>query len=290
MNVTVLGMGTMGTPIASNLVRSGFPTTVWDRDPARAAPLAQLGARVADTPATAAGDAEVLITMLADAGAVTSVVDHQGVLEALPHGAAWVQMGTIGVTATDRLAALVGARRSDLLFVDAPVSGSKGPAEQGALVVLASGPPAAAERLDPVFAILGQRTIWLGRAGRGMRMKLLLNGWLAFLMEGTAEMAALADEFGISHLEVLDALEGGPLAAPVATAKFEKIGRGDYEHEFALAWALKDVDLALSATQGHLPVLAAIANQWHRAVTAGYGDLDVSAARLALHEPPITTA
>jgi 3-hydroxyisobutyrate dehydrogenase len=284
MNVTVLGTGTMGTPIAANLLRADYPTTVWDRTPAHAAPLGRVGAGVMTTAASAVADADVLITMLSDANAVVSVVDHQGVLAALPRGAVWAQMGTIGIDAIDRLAALVNEQRPDVLFVDAPVSGSRGPAEQGQLVVLASGPPDAKATLAPVFDTIGRRTIWLGDVGRGTRMKLALNAWLAFLMEGVAETAALCDELAITHDELLDALGAGPLAAPAAVAKLQKVDGGDYEPDFALNWALKDVELALAAVPVHLPALAAIADHWHHAVASGLGRLDVSAARLALKE------
>jgi 3-hydroxyisobutyrate dehydrogenase len=281
MKVTVLGTGTMGARMAANLCRNGLVTTVWDRTPANAQPLADAGARVARTPAEAVAGAGVVITMLADANAVVSVFVHQGVLDTLRQDAVWAQMGTIGVAATDRLAALIRERRPDVSFVDAPVSGSKGPAEAGELIVLASGPQAVVTRLAPVFAALGQRTHWVGEAGRGTRLKLVLNTWLAFLMEGMAETLTLADDLGITHAQLLDALDGNPLAAPAAVGKIHKLDQHDYEADFALAWALKDVDLARASVHDRLPGLVAIAEQWHRAADA-YGRLDVSAARLAL--------
>jgi 3-hydroxyisobutyrate dehydrogenase len=282
MNVTVLGTGTMGSAIAANLCREGFATTVWDRTPANAAPLAALGATIAPSAAEAVVNADSVITMLPDADAVTSVLDDQGTLAALAHGAVWVQMGTIGVAGTDSMAALVAERRPDVSFVDAPVSGSKVPAERGELLILASGPPDIRTRLEPLFEALGRRTMWLGAAGQGMRLKLVLNTWLAFLMEGLAETAALADELGVAHADIVEALEGGPLAAPQAIAKLQKIDARDYDAEFSLAWALKDVDLALESVTDRFPALAAIAEQWHHAVAEGYGALDISAARLAL--------
>jgi 3-hydroxyisobutyrate dehydrogenase len=282
MKVTVIGTGTMGFGMASSLCREGFATTVWDRTPANSAPLAPLGATVASSPAEAVVSADAVISMLPDAGAVSSVFDHQGTLAALAPRTVWVQMGTIGVAGTDHMAALVADRRPDVTFVDAPVSGSKVPAERGELLILASGPPDARDRLEPVFNALGRRTMWLGEAGQGMRLKLVLNTWLAFLMEGLAETAALADQLGVAHSAMVDALDGGPLVAPQAMAKLQKIDARDYTAEFSLAWALKDVDLALESNLDRLPALAAIAEQWHDAVAEGYGGLDISAARLAL--------
>jgi 3-hydroxyisobutyrate dehydrogenase len=282
INVTVLGTGTMGTPMATNLVRHGFSTTVWDRNPASTRPLGDAGAHVAAAPREAVARADVLISMLPSGEAVESVFDHQGVLDAMLPGSVWAQMGTIGVAATDRMAALARARRTDVTYVDAPVSGSKGPAESGELIVLASGPDEVREVMDPVFAALGRRTVWLGEAGRGMRMKVVLNAWLAFVMEGLAETLTLADDLGVEHAQLFDVLDGSPLAAPWAVSKAHKIDSGDYSAEFALEWALKDVDLALNSVLDRLPALAAISQQWHRAEAEGYGRLDLSAARLAL--------
>jgi 3-hydroxyisobutyrate dehydrogenase len=195
-------------------------------------------------------------------------------------------MGTIGVEATlgfrDRLA----AARPGVTFVDAPVSGSKGPAEQGQLLVLASGPDTAASPLRPVFDAIGRKTVWLGQVGQGSIVKLVVNAYLSILIEGVAETMALADRLGISHQQLADVIEGGPLDAPLADAKLHKIDRGDYAPEFPLEWALKDVDLAISAAGGQAPpLLAALSGQWHAAVAAGHGRQDISAARLALPGP-----
>lgn len=282
LKISVLGTGTMGSAIAKNLSRAGFATTVWDRSRPRLTPLAAVGAVTASSPAEAVAEADVVITMLPDADAVASVLDRDEVLDAFAPDAVWMQMGTIGLDGTERMQALTTARRPDVSFVDAPVSGSKGPAEAGSLLILASGPPSARERLEPVFAVLGRRTIWLGEAGRGMRLKLVLNTWLAFLMEGVAETAAVADELGVTIDELLDGLDGGPLVAPAAVAKLRKVAARDYQQEFALALALKDVDLALGAVAIRPPALSVISDAWHGALEDGYGDLDVIAARLAL--------
>jgi 3-hydroxyisobutyrate dehydrogenase len=170
--------------------------------------------------------------------------------------------------------------------VDAPVSGSKGPAEQGQLLILASGPAAAADAVGPVFAILGRKTVWLGEAGQGSAVKLVVNAYMSILIEGVAETMELADRFGIGHAELAEVIEGGPLDAPIAGAKLHKMDRGDYAAEFPLEWALKDVDLAIGAAGGQPPpLLAALSGQWHAAVAAGHGRQDISAARLALASP-----
>ena len=146
VRVAVLGTGIMGSAMARNLVSAGLRTTVWDRSPTATAPLSGAGALVAASAAEAEAvqDAHVVITMLPTAEVVNSVIFAGGVAQALADGAVWAQMGTIGVAATTEIGARLGQLRPDVMFVDAPVSGSKGPAEAGQLLILASGPPAAA--------------------------------------------------------------------------------------------------------------------------------------------------
>ena len=195
--VAVLGTGIMGSAMARNLVSAGLRTTVWDRSPTATAPLSDAGALVAASPAEAVQDAHVVITMLPTAEVVNSVIFAGGVVGALAEGAVWAQMGTIGLTATTRIGSRLGQLRPDVLFVDAPVSGSKGPAEAGQLLILASGPPAAAAAVGPVFSAIGRKTVWLGEAGQGSRMKLVVNAYMSILIEGVAEALELAGRLGI---------------------------------------------------------------------------------------------
>ncbi len=288
VQVAVLGTGIMGSAMARNLVSAGLRTTVWDRSPTATAPLLEHGALVAASPVEAARDAQVVITMLPTADVVTSVIFDGGVANALAQGAVWAQMGTIGLAETTEIAGRLGQLRPDVIFVDAPVSGSKGPAETGQLLILASGPSAAAA-VDPVFSAIGRKTVWLGEAGQGSRMKLAVNAYMSILIEGVAEALELAGQLGLDDTKLAEAIEGGPLDAPIADAKLHKMELGDFAPEFPLEWALKDVDLALDAAgDGGLPLLAALSRQWRKAVDAGHGRDDVSAARLALggHQQP----
>jgi 3-hydroxyisobutyrate dehydrogenase len=283
VRVAVLGTGIMGSAMARNLASAGLRTTTWDRSSAATAPLSDAGVLVAASPAEAVHDAQVVITMLPTADVVTSVIFDSGVAEVLPAGAAWAQMGTIGLAETTGISSRLGELRPDVMFVDAPVSGSKGPAEAGQLLILASGPPAAAAAVQPVFSAIGRSTVWLGEAGQGSRMKLAVNAYMSILIEGVAEALELAGQLGIDDSKLAEAIEGGPLDAPIADAKLHKMVRGDFAPEFPLEWALKDVDLAISSAGGdELPLLAALSRQWHVAVDAGHGREDVSAARLAL--------
>jgi 3-hydroxyisobutyrate dehydrogenase len=284
--VAVLGTGIMGSAMARNLAAAGLPTRAWDRSQAAVAHLAGGGVSVAASPAEAVRDASVVITMLPTAEVVESVVFSDGVAEAFRSGATWAQMGTIGVDATIDVSKRLGQQRPDVTFVDAPVSGSKGPAEAGQLLILASGPAAAQPATAPVFSVLGRKTVWLGDAGQGSRMKLVINAYMATLIEGVAEALELAGRLGIEAAALEETIAGGPLDAQIADAKLHKMDIGDYAPEFPLEWALKDVDLALATGGGEpLPLLTALSRQWHAAVDAGHGREDVSAARLALGRP-----
>jgi 3-hydroxyisobutyrate dehydrogenase len=281
--VAVLGTGIMGSAMARNLVAAGLRTTVWDRSTSATAALSEAGALAAASPDEAVADARVVITMLPTADVVNSVIFDGGVATAFAEGAVWAQMGTIGVTATTQIAGRLGELRPDVMFVDAPVSGSKGPAEAGQLLILASGPAAAQAIAGPAFSAIGRKTVWLGAAGQGSRMKLVVNAYMSILIEGVAEALELADRLSIDPADLADAIEGGPLDAPIADAKLHKMERGDFAPEFPLEWALKDVDLAIDVAGGtQLPLLAALSRQWRAAVEAGHGREDISAARLAL--------
>jgi 3-hydroxyisobutyrate dehydrogenase len=281
--VAILGTGTMGSAMARRLLGAGLQVDVWNRSPQSAQRLAADGATAHTDPGEAVAHADVLITTLVDGATVTSVVAEQGVLAALPSGAVWAQMSTVGTKATSDLARLAADRRPDVRFVDAPVSGSRGPAEAGQLLVLASGPDTAKAVLAPVFDAIGRGTMWLGDAGKGSALKLVLNTWLAFLVEGIAESAALADDLGLPLEALRDGIVGGPLDAPLAITKLDKIRSGDYAADFTLGLATKDVRLATGdAEQAQLPIAAAIAQRWSELLGQGLGDEDVSVVRRGL--------
>ncbi|HTV99065.1 MAG TPA: NAD(P)-dependent oxidoreductase [Streptosporangiaceae bacterium] len=284
LHVAVLGTGIMGSAMARNLVAARLRTTVWDHSASATEALAAAGAAVASSAEEAVRDAKVVITMLPTADAVDSVVFDGTVAKAFSEGAVWAQMGTIGVSATAQIVRRLAELRPDVLFVDAPVSGSKGPAEAGQLLILASGPQEAEPAAAPVFSVIGRKTVWLGPAGQGSRMKLAVNAYMSTLIEGVAEALELAGRFGIDAGQLGEAIEGGPLDAPIADAKLHKMERGDFAPEFPLQWALKDVDLAIAAAGASPPpLLAALSRQWHAAVDAGHGREDIAAAVLTLH-------
>jgi 3-hydroxyisobutyrate dehydrogenase len=278
ISVAILGAGTMGSAMAHSLLRAGIAPIVWDRTTKRTSSLATSGAIVVESAADAARRVDIAITMVTDADAVIAIADKDGMLEALAPGAIWAQMSTVGVEGIDRVIALVSDRRPDVLLVDAPVSGSRAPAEQGALTIFASGPDAAKGRLQPVFDALGHRTLWLGPAGIGSRLKLVNNVLLAFVAHGLGEAVGIAHNLGVSTQIIINAVEGGALSSPWLMGKLQRIARDEYSAEFSLALALKDVRLALTAVDpSRHPVLQSLATQWQDAADHGLGDEDLTA-------------
>lgn len=281
--VAFLGMGTMGHAMAASALRAGVPTVVWNRDQRRTDDLGELGATVATTPADAASRADIVVTMVTDAEVVMAIARDQGLLAALAPGSVWVQMSTIGVDGIERVKALVETERSDVTLVDAPVSGSKVPAESGALTIFASGPDDTHVRLDPLFDALGQRTIWVGPTGAGSRMKLVANAWLALAAEAVNTSLALAARLGIEVEGVINGLNGSPLVSPWQAAKLPRIAAGDYSDQFALSLALKDVHLALDAAgDERFRALRCLADEWQEVVGLGLGDQDLTVVTRAL--------
>ncbi len=220
--------------------------------------------------------------MLSDADAVLDVMDGpDGALADEPsQDVVWLQMSTIGIAGNDRCAEL--AERCGMTFVDAPVLGTKAPAEQGKLVVLASGPEDVRDRVDPIFDVVGARTMWLGEAGQGTRLKMAVNTWILAVVEGAAETLALAEGLGLDPTLVLDAVAGGPLDLPYLQMKGKAMIARDFEPSFRLALAAKDAGLveeAAAETGLDLPLVTTIRRRLEDAV-AEHGDKDLSATFL----------
>jgi 3-hydroxyisobutyrate dehydrogenase len=276
----------MGGIFARRLLAAGMKVSAWDVNHTTAARLADAGAAVAERVEDAVAQADVVLTMVPTIASIEETMPRT--LAAMKPGAIWLQMSTIGVEGTRRAHALATHQRADVVFVDAPVSGSKMPAENGKLLILASGPAASLDALAPIFDVLGQKTIRWERVGSGSQMKLVMNTWLAVLGEGMAETAALAQSLDLPLEDVAACLSSTQLNAPWALTKLQKIQQKTFEAEFALGLATKDVHLALDAiapTKRKLPVIESLATQWDLALKAGYGDRDVIGAYLALGDP-----
>lgn len=273
--VAVLGTGTMGAGMARNIAAAGLTLRVWNRSPGKAEPLADV-AEVAGSVAEAVAGADIVLTMLYDADSVAETMEQaRGHLGA---DTVWLQQSTVGVTGIARLAEL--ADDLGVVFVDAPVLGTRKPAEDGALVVLASGPDEAQAVVTPVLDAIGGRTLWVGDAGAGSRLKLAANAWVATVLEGVADSLALTRDLGLDPALFLEAISGGAMDAPYVQLKGKAMLAGDYTPAFALAGVLKDVDLILEAAQGagtDLGAMPGVREHLARAVEAGHGELDMAA-------------
>jgi len=239
--VTVLGAGTMGAGMVRSLRRAGLPVRVWNRDGAKARALTGIGAVACDSPDEAADGADVVLTMLHDADAVMDAIRRA----APAPGTVWLQTSTVGIDGVERTIAV--ARELGVEFVDGPVMGTRKPAEEGALVFLASGSESARDRLAPVFDALGRKTLWLGEAGAGSRLKLACNAWVLMLTAGVAQSIALARALGVDPQDFFAAIDGGHLDSPYARAKGALILSEEFPVSFALSGALKDSGLIRSA-------------------------------------------
>ena len=272
MRVTVLGTGVMGAGMARSLLRAGQTVTVWNRTAARAEPLEADGATVAASPAEAVAGADVVVVMLFDTAAVLAVVAEAG-----PSEAVWLQASTIG---PDGIAA-VAAAAPGLRLVDAPVLGTKGPAEQGKLVSLLSGDPALIEAARPVIEGYSARSVVAGAGlGVGSALKLVCNAWVATLNAAVGQSMALAEGLGVDPGLFLDAMTGGAADSAYLHLKGELVAKRAFPAAFSLDGALKDVELILAAARGVQvgdDVLAGLATAYRRAVDAGHGAEDMSA-------------
>lgn len=278
--VTLLGTGTMGAGMARNIAAAGLALTVWNRTASKAEPLAETGATVATSAADAVRGADVVVTMLFDVESVESAL--RDAREGLRAGAILVQMSTVGVEGSDRLATL--ADELDLVYVDAPVLGTRKPAEDGTLVVLGSGPEEARATVQPVFDAVGSRTLWVGGAGQGSRLKLVANSWVLTVVEGIAESLTLAKALGVPPEQFLDVVKGGAMDAPYVQLKGKAMLDGDFTPSFGLDGAAKDAGLIVAAARGagaDLAVIEAVEQHFARALEAGHGDLDMAATFLA---------
>jgi 3-hydroxyisobutyrate dehydrogenase len=277
-DLAFLGAGTMGMPMARNLIKSGgFSLRAWNRSAERAQPLAREGAKVCADIHEAAAGAELLVTMLSDGDAVLDVAEQA--LPDLGDGATWIQMSTIGIDAAECCAER--AHRAGVRYVDAPVLGTRDPAEQAKLVILASGPEEVRDTAAPVFDAVGSRALWLGEACAGSRAKVVVNGWVIGVVGVLAEVITLAQGLDLDPELFFEAIKGGPLDLPYAQLKGKAMIQQTFDDvSFRLALARKDGDLLLAAAADaglQLPIMDAIVARMCTVQADGHGDEDMAA-------------
>jgi 3-hydroxyisobutyrate dehydrogenase len=272
MKITILGAGRMGSAMAARLIDTGHHVTMWDRDPDASSRLA--GVTAAADVASAVADASIVITMLTNGEAVHSVAEQ--LLRAMSGEAVWVQASTVGADWADKLRRLADTNHRAML--DAPVSGSTGPARAGTLSWLVAGSPSAVDAARPALEALGERILVVGDGQQASRLKLVVNTWMTAATVAMADALAACDQLGIERSSFLEVVTGGPLAMPYAIQKAQLMTDQNYTPGFPIELALKDIRLAEQAEGGALPPLTrTLEERLQRAVDAGHARDDVAA-------------
>jgi 3-hydroxyisobutyrate dehydrogenase len=273
--VGLLGVGLMGSAMGSRLLDQGIAVTAWDRDPEHLRAIENRGGTVAHDPGAVVSGSSVVITMLPTAAIVMDVVEP--LLASWPEGTVWLQMSSVGAAEADQLTDAAAAHAVTL--VDAPVSGSTHPAEQGQLTILAAGPDSARPALEPVFGALASRVLWVGDAGMGSRLKLAANHWMITMVAALAESMELCDAMGLDQQQFVSLLDGGPLGSAYAVQKLDEMRRHEYPAGFPVRLALKDLELVREVEQASgitMPLLD-VAHERFVAASRELPDADLAA-------------
>jgi 3-hydroxyisobutyrate dehydrogenase len=275
--IAFLGLGAMGSRMAARLLAAGHTLTVWNRDPARAEPLADAGATMAATPRAAATGADVVIAMVRDDSASRSVwLDPAtGAMDAMAPGAIAIDSSTLSVGHVQVLAAAATSR--GLAFVDGPVAGSRPQAEAGQLIFLAGADPATLDATRPVLGAMGGAVLHAGPAGTGTALKLAVNALLGIQVAALAELLAMLREQGVAAALAAELLAQTPVISPAAKGALTSMVAGAYAPNFPVELVAKDfANLAATAT-GPLPVAHATSAVFDSAMSAGFGDQQLTA-------------
>ncbi|KAJ9697620.1 hypothetical protein PVL29_009445 [Vitis rotundifolia] len=279
MEVGFLGLGIMGKAMSINLIRSGFKLTVWNRTLSKCDELVELGASIGETPAAVVKKCKYTIAMLSDPSVALSVVfDKDGVLEQICHGKGYIDMSTVDADTSSKISEAITSKGGS--FLEAPVSGSKKPAEDGQLVILAAGEKALYDEAIPAFDIMGKKSFFLGQVGNGAKMKLVVNMIMGSMMNAFSEGLVLADRSGLNPHTLLDVLDLGGIANPMFRLKGPTMIQNSYSPAFPLKHQQKDMRLALALGDENavsMPVAAAANEAFKKARSLGLGDLDFSA-------------
>lgn len=245
VRVGLLGVGLMGSAMAHRLLDQGIEVVAWDRNPEQVTAVEERGAKRGDEPAEVVRGTDVVITMLPTAPIVLDVVEP--LLEDWPETTIWLQMSSVGAAEADQLIEMAQAHH--VMLVDAPVSGSTHPAEEGELTILASGPGSSRAAVEPVFEVLGSRVLWVGEAGMGSRLKMAANHWMIAMTAALAESMHLCEAMGLDQRQFVDLLDGGPLGSAYGLMKLNEMLVHDYPVGFPVRLALKDLELVREVQQ-----------------------------------------
>ncbi|KAK7275306.1 hypothetical protein RIF29_16418 [Crotalaria pallida] len=291
MEVGFLGLGIMGKAMSINLLRHGFKVTVWNRTLSKCDELVEHGASIGETPAAVVKKCKYTIAMLSDPSAALSVIfDKDGALEQISSGKGYIDMSTVDADTSVKISEAIKAKGGD--FLEAPVSGSKKPAEDGQLVILAAGDKALYDEVLPAFDVLGKKSFYLGEVGNGAKMKLVVNMIMGSMMNAFSEGLTLAERSGLNPGTLLDVLDLGAISNAMFKLKGPTMLKNSYSPAFPLKHQQKDMRLALALGDENavsMPVAAAANEAFKKARSLGLGDLDFSAVHETLKAPDHST-
>lgn len=287
MKIGFIGLGIMGSRMAANLLKKGHELVVYNRTKQKAGPLTAAGAVWAPTPADAAKQSTVIITMLSrpDAVAETALIGRYGFLNHLADNSLWIDCSTVNPSFSRLMASEAKQRR--VRFLDAPVAGSKGPAEQAQLVFFVGGEKTDVDEARPLLEAMGKAVVHVGGHGMGTSMKMVNNLIVAQAMVAFSEALTLGEALGISRDMLFNTLLGSPVAAPLLSLKRGKLESGDFEAEFPLQWMHKDMQLVAETAYEAgvaIPAASAVKEIYALAVRKGLGEQDFSAVYKLLSE------
>jgi 3-hydroxyisobutyrate dehydrogenase-like beta-hydroxyacid dehydrogenase len=284
--ISYLGLGTMGSGMASNLLKAGYTLTIWDRTPEKCGPLARKGARAEKTPADAVRDTDLVLYSLSDDNAIEEVVfGEEGILSAIGAGQIAVDMSTVLPATSLREEEAYAKRGAD--FLDAPVFGSKNESANGKLWVLAAGKKDVFEKVKPVLEKLGQTVHYLGKNGNATAMKLVGNLIVALELEALAEGLVLARKAGLDLRTVMEVVKVADFRSPLLAGNGQNILKRDFSTSFALKLMLKDASLIekfAGSLQSPIPALRVVQKNLDSAVGLGFGKENASAVIKALEK------
>ena len=279
MKTGFIGLGLMGSRMASNLIKAGYTVNLYNRTKSKAEALAGERARVYDSPGRVASESDVVFTMLSTPDAVQEVaLGDEGLLTGMSKGKVWIDSSTVNPSFSKQMAELT--EQMGYKFLDAPVGGSIVPAEKGELVFLIGGPKTIVKYCTPLFKVMGRKHVHVGEAGMGSALKLINNLVMGLSVYAFTEGLVLGESFGISKEQIFDLMEGSPVAAQIVSLKRKKIEQGDFKAEFPLQWQQKDLQLAADSAyeQGvGLPGTNTVKEIFALAKRAGLGEKDFTA-------------
>ncbi len=279
MKTGFIGTGIMGSRMAHNLLKNGYELVVHNRTKEKAASLVEAGAKWADSPRQAAGKADIIFTMLSKPEAVKdTALGENGLLQGAKKGALWVDCSTVNPAFSKDMEAK--ASEKGIRFMDAPVAGTKQPAENGELIFFAGGSDKDFEEVKPLLETMGKKVLHLGECGKGTSMKMVVNLMLATAMASFSEAMVLGKSLGLDKETLFNTLLGGPVTAPYLSAKKEKFAKGEYEADFPLQWMHKDLSLVTKTAEENNLILSTaytVKEEFAKAEKQGLGKLDFSA-------------